>query len=196
MNAYLATQFSGPVIQAIADGLQASFDATAPLIAYWSTMDLSTATGPELDFMGEIAGFPRPLVPQDFFGLNTFHLGDSALWEQTSTSTGLGDTGDPTVGGQLGDVFPAVSSSMPDSWYRQMIPILAELKYYGITLYTVDLVVGTIAAISSVTYTIAQLANGDVKVTFGSAVSYPFLWILNNAFPKYETTFVVTIANP
>jgi hypothetical protein len=196
MNTFLARQFSGPVIQAVADGLQASFDATASLIAYWNALDLSSATGPELDFMGQIAGYHRPLVPIQFLSPNVFTLGNSALWEQVNVLTGLGDTTNPTIGGQLASVFGSVNSLMPDSWYRQIIPLVAQVKYYGLTLYTIDLVVGNIAALAGVTYLLSYKTNGDVVVTFSATITYMLLWVLQAVFSEYETSCVVTIVNP
>jgi hypothetical protein len=196
INPYLATQFSGPCIQSCAGGIQASFDAMSPLISYWTLLSLSTATGPELDFMGALAGFPRPNVPSQFVSLNMFTLGTAGGWETLDSTHGLGDSSNPSVGGQLGSSQGMINNPMPDSWYRVMIPLMAILKYYGITLFSVDQLVGTVAISQGTTYVLSYVANGDINCTLAVDISYPPLWILQQAFNYYETDCTVTVINP
>jgi hypothetical protein len=177
-------------------GIQTSYDATASLISYWSTLNLALASGTELSFMGILAGFPRPDVPPTFLTLNQFLFGAAAGWETLNPLSGLGDVNNGTIGGQLGSSLGASNNPMPDSWYRLMVPLMAALKYYGITLYTVDLLMGTIAALQGTTYVLAYSPNGDITCTFAVDIAYPALWILQQAFNYYETDCVVTVINP
>jgi hypothetical protein len=195
LNANLAVQFSGPVIQAVIDGLQESHDAQLPLFGYWSTLAIATASSSDgtLDFIGELAGFPRPLVPMEFFSLNMFHLSESALWEQKSSLTGLGSVYFPGLGGQLGSVFPSALYQMPDGWYRALIPMAAQLKYYGLTLYTIDL----LASFSGTTYLITFDAGvgPDITLTFDTDVGFPTMWLLQELFDKYATGTQIDVVN-
>jgi hypothetical protein len=193
---YLAWQFSGDVIQSCVEGVQASFDATASLISYWNLLSLSTASGGELDFMGALAGFPRPLVPPNFTSPNLFTYGAAAGWETVDVQTGFGSTANPGTGGQYVSAIGSIANPMPDSWYRVAIPLVALLKYYGITLYSVDQLVGGIAALYGTTYTFAYAANGDILAAFVAHIPYPALWTLQKIFNYYETDCVVFLSSP
>jgi hypothetical protein len=196
MNTYLATQLSGDVVQGTIEGMQDSYDATAAIIAYWTDLTLTSATGTYLDFMGCVAGYPRPLVDDDFYGLNTFHFGDVADWEEISETTGLGDVYNAGTGGQLGSIYPSVSSVMPDSWYRLVIPMMAILGFYGLSVYSIDMVCSVVMALAGgISYTLSYKTNGDLVITWAAEISYPCLTILNNAMEKYETSCVVTVVN-
>lgn len=195
MNADISPQLSGPIVQAIMDGISQSFHAVDMLLEYWRTLSADTAiVDADLDFIGQLAGYPRPLVPQDFFNLNVFHLSDSADWPQTSAFTGLGDSSDPGVGGLLGSVFPPATSIMPQVWYRQLIPLAAMAKFYGLTIETID----RLANWASDTYTIDYRVGykGDIDVNFATDIGYPKKWILDAIFQKYETSTVVRAVIP
>lgn len=188
MNAYIGPQFSGPVVQAVMDGIQASFDATDPLVQYWVDLDLSTAQGQELDFMGCLAGLPRPLVPSTFFA-GTFEFGDSGSWPHFDPTKGFGDTGDPTVGGIFGS---AASQPMPDADFRLAIPAAAVLKNYGLTIYSVDL----LGHWTGQPYTISFDADHDIVLTFLSSITTQQLWVLQLLFDRYGSEPQVVIVNP
>jgi hypothetical protein len=87
-NDYLAYQFSGPVIQAVADGF---LHAKRPspdtgqswidLVNYWANLSITTAQDVDgtLNFVGSLAGFSRPLVSNLFFFTSIFLFTDAAL---------------------------------------------------------------------------------------------------------------------
>jgi hypothetical protein len=195
LNEHLAVQLSGSVIQAVADGLQASHDAQLPLFDYWSGLSIATASSNDetLDFIGALAGYPRPIVPINFFSPNMLRLSAASLWRQSSNLTGLGSVYFPEMGGQLGSVFPSAEYQMPDGWYRALIPLASQLKYYGLTLYTIDL----LADFAQTTYAIAFHATvgPDIDLTFGTDVGYPTMWILQDLFDRYATGTQVNVVN-
>jgi hypothetical protein len=195
VNQNLSVQLSGPVIQSVIDGIQESNDARLTLYEFWSGLKISTAIGADgtLDFIGALAGFPRPLVPIDFFSLNVFHLSAAALWPQQSILTGLGSVYFPVMGGQLGSVFPSVLYEMTDSWYRTLIPLAAQLKYYGLTIYTIDLM----ASSTETTYLITfdGGTGPDINLTFNSDIGFQKLWLLQELFDKYATGTQVNVVN-
>ena len=189
-NTYIGSQFSGPVIQAMMDAILGSFQDTDDLVNYWKDLDLATAVGGELDFMGALAGFPRPLVPETFYP-GTFEFGDSASFPHFDTTKGLGDSTTPGVGGILGS---AISQPMDDANFRLLIPIAAILKYYGLTIYSVDL----LAHWTGVPYTIGFTDGNDedILLTFATEISTVQIWILTTLFDKYATEPTVVIVNP
>jgi hypothetical protein len=197
VNAYLAPQFSGALVQAVIDGIQASHDAQLPLLDYWRDLSLSTATGADgtLDFIGCLAGYPRPIVPSTFYSANVLTLSQAALYPQQSILTGLGSVYFPGIGGMLTSVFAAASATISDSWYQALIPLAAQIKYYGLTIYTVDLIA---SFVTGVNYTIAFNNGGagpDINLTFATDIGYQRFWILEQIFAKYATSVQVNVVN-
>lgn len=195
MNAYLAQQFSGAAIQAVIDGLQQAHDAYLPMIDAWADLSIATASGVDgtLDFIGCLAGYPRPIVPATFSSPNVFTLSQAALYPQYSILTGLGSVLFPGNGGLLTSVFAAASSTISDAWFRVLIPLAAQIKYYGLTIYTVDLV----ASFTGVAYTIGFHGGTgpDIDLTFNTDIGYQKFWILEQIFDKYSTTVQVNVVN-
>lgn len=194
-NPNLAVQFSGPVIQAVVNGIQASHDAQLPLLSYWSLLSIVTAQDVDgtLDFVGELVGYPRPLVAADFF-TSQFHFGHSSSFPQFSATSGFGSTAVPGEGGVLGSVFPSTSSVIPAGYYQQILPLAAQLRYYGLTLQIIDLLAAW--AGQGTGYTIMFLASGDITVTFAATIPYTFYDMLQYLYDLYETAPVVTVINP
>ena len=188
MNTYISYQFSGKIFQAVADGIQASFDATRVLVEYWRDLDLTNAQDFELAFMGALAGIPWPLVPQTYFG-NVFEFDDAAAFPEFNVHKGFGDVYDPTVGGILGS---GELTPMPSADYRRLIPLAAQLKYYGLTIYTVDL----IASWTGVGYTIGFDADNDILLAFATRITTVQIFILELLFGMYESCPRVVIVNP
>lgn len=210
MNPYLALQFSGPVVQAVADGILQSHEAILPLLEYWRDLSISTAhdTDDTLNFVGELVGFPRPLASEDFFSGNVFHFGSAATWETVDDAIGLGTVSDLTIGGVLTSAFPGTTSVLPADWYRELLPLVALVKYYGLTIETLD----KLAQWAYSTYTIvfrspnpneAAIAswalNDSDPLTMGmtfKAAAAQRLWAMNDSDPSSLTMEFQTTAIP
>lgn len=143
-STFLSSQLSGPVVQAVIQGLQNAIQEPLGLVNYWSTLSILTAQDADgtLDYVGALSGFPRPLVSNVFFSTFLLILTDSAFWTPgfIDLTYGLSDAALwPTgPGGELDTAIPAVTNIMPAAWYQQLIPTFATAKYGGLTVSVVD----------------------------------------------------------
>jgi hypothetical protein len=92
-NAYLAYQFSGPVVQAVVDQMLASIQAPESLMTYWAGLTIGTAQDVDgtLNFVGALCGYPRPLVSDVFFFTYMFLFTDAALPSAITFPYGFAD---------------------------------------------------------------------------------------------------------
>jgi hypothetical protein len=90
---YLSSQFSGPVVQATVQGMLNAIQEPLALIQYWSALSIATAQDVDatLDYVGELVGYPRPLVTNVFTNQYLLILSDAALPPVDSIPYGLGD---------------------------------------------------------------------------------------------------------
>lgn len=99
-NTYLGPQFSGPIIQALADAILHQKrpnpdlgNSWIDLVNYWANLSIATALDVDgtLNFVGALAGFPRPLVSDVFFFTFILILADANLPTAISFPYGLSD---------------------------------------------------------------------------------------------------------
>ncbi len=114
-------------------------------------------------------------------------------------STGLDDTTyTPAVNapynynpsaGVFDTALPLSSNIMPALWYRQLLPIFAEIEYYGLSIYTVDLLAAwALGAGGGTTYTITRDQYNNIVVIFGgSGITAPALYAANAVVQAVET---------
>lgn len=173
----LSKQFTGPVVQAVIQGLQAAIDEPKALEQYWSTLSILTAQDVDgtLNYVGALSGFPRPLVSNVFFSTFLLILTDAALWTPglIDLTYGLSDAALwPTgPGGELDSAIPAVTNIMPAAWYRQLLPTFATAKRGGLTISSVD--------------ALASWAN-----TQGGGTGYRLVWDQFDNVAVIFTTFI------
>jgi hypothetical protein len=198
MNAYLAQQFSGPVVQAVVGGLEQSFDDTAALLAYWTSLSIATASDVDgsLNYIGSLAGFPRPMVSYVFTVTNLLQFFDANL-AMGASNFGLDDANTPGVAGQFDNASPLSSALMPASWYQSMLVPWAQVKYSGLTLRNVDVVAAWGNTVGGGTgYTIAWSSYGSVRVTYKTAIDIRALWVVNLIFSTAQTLPLVVAQQP
>jgi len=200
-NANLAYQFSGAVIQAIADALQASRDAELTLTNYWAALDIDTAQDVDgtLDFVGLLCGYPRPLVSSIFFETDIFEFVDALLPLETGRyDIGFADVNNPGLGGgEFDDVAPLPTNIMPAVWYRSILPLAARVRKNGLTLSVIDeLGEWAVTNGGGSSYTITFTTYEDILVTFTTAIDERALTVLNMLFTAYQTSPQVTAQQP
>ena len=199
-NAYLTPQLNGRVIQATIDGIQAAVQAPLPLVAYWGALSIATAQDVDgtLDYVGILVGYPRPIVSNIFFLATPLILADATLTEVDSIPSGLSDaTGDMLIGGELDTAIGSVGNIMPADWYRQLLPIFAQAKYLGLTLYVVDLIAAWANTAGSGTgYTIKRDAYNNINVVFTTSIDPRALYLANMTVAAIETLPLVTYQEP
>lgn len=173
---YYPKQMNGPVISAncIAVGNETS-DAKA-IEDYLYGLSIATAQETELDNIGRIIGYLRPVVPEGFEAENIMLLGTYDPFTQDE-SIGL-STVDSQVGGELSTIVLSETNYMDLGTYRRFLTSMAILKRYGITLKSVD----KIAALVSLNYELEINEDADIVINFQENIGYKNLWILTQLF--------------
>ena len=207
-NTTLWSQLSGPVAQSVIQGIQNALNEDLPLINYWGTLSLLTAQDVDgtLDYVGDLAGYPRPLVSNIFFG-NTqpFLFIDVSQYPMQNILMGFSDSATWTAtpyapsnpGGWLDTALPSVSNIMPAAYYQQLIPIFAQIKYNGLSIAGVDALASWANTNGGGTgYTIARDAYNNVWVTFTTYIAVTCLQIVNMIVAALETLPLVVFQEP
>lgn len=172
---YYPKQMNGPVLSAncIAVGNEAS-DAQA-IEDYLYGLSIATAQETELENIGRIIGYLRPVVPEGFDAENIMLLGTLPLAQEETI--GL-STVDAQIGGELSTIVLSDTNYMDLGTYRRFLNSMAILKRYGITLKSVD----KIASLVSLNYELEIDENADIVIHFQENIGYKNLWILTQLF--------------
>lgn len=189
MNSYLAKQFSGKYIQATINGIQQSFDACKNLTDYFENLSLDTAGEKELENIGLLIGYPRPVIPNGF-NRRLFTFGASSSAPQYSVEHGFGSV-HTTNGGFFDSIHAVNTALLPLNYYREVLKRIAYIKYYGISIFTIDL----IANLAGKPYTISYNAYQDIVVTYSEEVYTEYIWLYNSVFEAFTTMPQVLIKN-
>ena len=200
-NPYLWPQLSGPIAQAVVTGIQNAFQEPLPLIQYWSTLSILTAQDVDgtLNYVGALSGYPRPLVGDIFYNALLLILVDANLPPTNSTTYGLSDaaTWPSGPGGQLDTALPISTNEMPATWYQQMLPIVAQAEYYGLSLQIVDILAAWANTNGGGTgYTILRDSYNNIVVVFTSYTDPMTLYIANLVVQALETLPLVVFEEP
>jgi hypothetical protein len=191
MNEYLNRHFSGDYCQAVIDGIQSSFDDTDRVTEYLKNIDLDTAYETDVEFIGMLIGFPRPSVPTGLDEIS-FLFGSEASYPQADTNTGFGSSSDPEKGGHLSSVFYVKTNLLPMPLYRQILKIIANIKYNGLSLTAID----QLAAISGLNYTFSWDTDVDLNITFDTTLPTNYIWLFEKVFELFCTAPQILIVNP
>lgn len=179
-------QMNGPVISAFGNAVDEELSEAQFIENYLYGLSIRTAQATELDNIGRIIGYVRPLVPQGFNTENLFIFGNLPMIQEPSNGF---STIDSTIGGRLSSIYGGETGFMPDDLYRQLLTQIAFLKRYGITLVSVD----KICSVINQNYTISWNENKDIEVKFNESIGYKNLWILTKIFYSIATSPQVLI---
>ncbi len=177
---FLPGQMNGPVINSVMAGLEDRLKDSETIIDYLYKLSIQTAQEDELETIGCIVGYPRPLVPEGFNQENVLVLGTLPL--TTDELDGLA-TIDSEVGGRFTSVKKSDSDYMSLGLYRRFLDKVAYIKRYGITIYSID----QIARLVSNDYTIEWNENHDIVLNFGTNIGFKNIWILSSLFYRLCT---------
>jgi hypothetical protein len=185
---YLPKQMNGPVLNSVLAAIEDGLEDSKEIERYLYTLSINTANEADLQSIGCIIGYPRPLVPEGFNDENTLVLGTLPI--ATDINIGLS-----TINSEIGGVFASVKQSknnyMDLNLYRALLNKVAYIKRYGITLYSVD----EIAKLVSNEYEIKWNANHDVVINFTQSIGYKNIWVLTNLFSRIATEPQVLITS-
>ena len=187
-NRLYPQQMNGPVISANGNSVDARFEDAEAIEEYLYGLSIDTADDTELDNIGRIIGYPRPLVPEGFNAENIMLLGPVPL--ETDPEIGLASV-DFQIGGELSTVVPDDTNYMNTGMYRKFLKSVARLKRYGITLKSVD----QIAATLSDNYTISYTEDADILIEYGENIGFKNIWILTQLFYRIATAPQVLVTS-
>ena len=177
---FLPRQMNGPVINSVMAGLEQRLSDAEYIENYLYNLSILTAQEDELESIGCIIGYPRPLVPEGFNEENLLILGTVPI--STDELVGLS-----TINSEIGGRFSTIKKSETDyislALYRVLLDKVAYIKRYGVTLYSVD----KIASLVSNEYTITWNEYSDIEIYFTRNIGYKNVWILTQLFNRLST---------
>lgn len=187
---YLPKQMNGPVINSVMSGLEDQLQDAEAIEDYLYNLSILTAQETELENIGKIIGYPRPLVPTGFEQEYVFLF--TTLPMEQDVTLGFSQV-DGEVGGRLVSQDASETNYMSLGLYRKFLDKVAYIKRYGVTLYSVD----QIARLIDDDYTLSWNADKDISLVFNSPIGFQNLWILSNLFFKFATApqVIVTTAD-
>lgn len=179
-NRLYPRQMNGPVISANGMAVDAEFADAQTIERYLYNLTLDNAEETELENIGRIIGFPRPLVPEGFNNENTLLLGPVPI--ESDPDVGLASV-ENMSGGELASIVPTATDYMSLGSYRKLLKGVAYIKRYGITLKAID----EIAKEVSNNYTISFTENQDIKISFSDNIGYKNIYMLTRIFYRTAT---------
>lgn len=185
-NRLYPKQMNGPVISANGEAVNSGFEDAEAIEKYLYELSIDKAEETELENIGLIIGYPRPLVPEGFNSENVLLLGPVPL--ETDPDIGLASV-DNMTGGELSSVVSSETNYMGLGNYRKFLKGMAYLKRYGITLKVIDEIVSSI----SNNYIISYTAEKDILVLFQENIGFKNIWILTQLFYRIATAPQVLI---
>lgn len=183
---YVPRQMNGPIINSLFMGMEEELNHSETIIDYLENLSIAKAQETELESIGCLVGFPRPLVPDGFNEENVMLLGTVPL--EKDKSIGLSQI-DSEIGGRLSTIEKSNTGFMDLGTYRKLLEKVAEIKRYGITLKSVDDIAQTV----STDYTIEWDEYGDILIKYSKSIGYKNVWLLTQLFLRICTEPQVTI---
>lgn len=178
---YLPKQMNGPVVNSVMAALEDRLRDSKAIEDYLYSLSIETAQETELENIGRIVGYPRPLVPIGFEQENVFLFTQLPFYQDTEI--GLSQVSGE-VGGRLTGQDASETNYMNLGLYRKFLDKVAYIKRYGVTLYSVD----RIAKLIDDDYTVEYNEDKDIVVTFAHSIGFQNLWILSTLFLKLATS--------
>lgn len=185
---YLPKQMNGAIVNGVMAGFENELAEANSIIDYLYSLSIATAQETELENIGLIVGYPRPLVPDGFEQENLFIFTNLPM--QQDNTIGFSNISSD-VGGRLSSLEASQTNYMSLSMYRKFLDKIAYIKRYGITLYSVDM----IAKLITDNYTLTYNENKDLVINFGENIGYKNVWVLTNLFYRLATSPQVIIMN-
>lgn len=190
VNEYLPKQYNGPVINALATAIENEFKDADAAAEYLHGLSIRTAQETELENIGLILGYPRPLVPEGMNSDGLFLFGFLPIEEDEEI--GFSDTSNVSnVGGKFASTEPSSGDYLGLGFYRQMLQWIAYIKRYGLTLYAID----RITAVISDDYELSWNTIGDIIIQFNNNIGARNLWLITNLFARFAVLPQVIIRN-
>lgn len=185
---YLPSQMTGPVVNSVMKALDDELSDADTIINYLYNLSIANAQETELESIGCIIGYPRPLVPDGFNQENLLLLGTVPI--ATDPEVGLSSVGE-NYGGTLTALGSDSGNYMSLGMYRDFLKKISYIKRYGLTLKSID----NIAALVSTDYELIIEENSDITIAYNTQIGYKNLWILTQLFRRIATNPQVLITS-
>lgn len=185
---YLPKQMNGPVICATAQAQDQELKDADAIADYLYNLSIDTAQETELENIGRIIGYVRPLVPEGFNSENVLLLGPLPI--ESDPTIGLAAV-DSRIGGELTSLAAKEIEFMSLGVYRKFLKAMAILKRYGITISSIDKIVSIVDR----DYTISYNEDKDIVVNFNHSIGFKNIWILTQIFYRIATAPQVLITS-
>lgn len=179
-NKHYPAQMNGPIISANGKSFNDEFSESEEVIKYLHDLSINTAQETELENIGRIIGYPRPLVPDGFTDENIFIYGTTPL--ESDAMIGLGTVG-TEIGGQLSTIETKDNNKMDLGIYRKLLSKIAVIKRYGLTIASIDKIAATI----SPNYTITWTEDHDILINYSDLIGFKNVYILTQLFYRLAT---------
>lgn len=186
---YYARQMNGPILSANAEALDQELNDAKAIEHYLYNLSIDTARETELENIGRIIGYLRPLVPEGFNSENVLLFGSLPLTQDEDI--GLGTIGS-SVGGQLSTIQTSDTNYMSLGVYRKFLKAMAELKRYGITIKAIDFIASSISQNYDIEW---GEDTQDIIITFHENIGFKNIWILTQLFYRIATEPQVMIVS-
>ena len=180
-NKYYARQMNGPVLSATGAALEEELTDAKAIENYLYRLSIDTAKETELENIGRIIGYLRPLVPEGFDSENVLLIGNLPLVQDEEI--GLTTVGS-NIGGQLSTIQLSDTNYMSLGVYRKFLKAMAELKRYGVTLKSVDFIASTVSENYDIEW---DEDTQDLIITFHDNIGFKNIWILTQLFYRIAT---------
>ena len=186
---YYARQMNGPILSANAEALDQELNDAKAIEHYLYNLSIDTARETELENIGRIIGYLRPLVPEGFDSENVLLFGSLPLTQDEDI--GLGTVGSQ-VGGQLSTIQTSDTNYMSLGVYRKFLKAMAELKRYGVTIKAIDFIASSISQDYDIEW---DEDTQDIIITFHENIGFKNIWILTQLFYRIATEPQVMIVS-
>lgn len=178
---YYARQMNGPILSANAEALDQELNDAKAIEHYLYNLSIDTAQETELENIGRIIGYLRPLVPEGFDSENVLLFGTLPLTQDEDI--GLGTVGS-NVGGQLSTIQISETNYMSLGIYRKFLKGMAELKRYGVTLKSIDFIAASVSQNYDIEW---DEDTQDIIINFHENIGFKNIWILTQLFYRIAT---------
>ena len=186
---YYARQMNGPILSANAEALDQELNDAKAIEHYLYNLSIDTARETELENIGRIIGYLRPLVPEGFDSENVLLFGSLPLTQDEDI--GLGTVGS-SVGGQLSTIQTSDTNYMSLGVYRKFLKAMAELKRYGVTIKAIDFIASSISQNYDIEW---DEDTQDIIINFHENIGFKNIWILTQLFYRIATEPQVMIVS-
>lgn len=162
-NKYFIKQLYGTRIRGVVTAIENFLNINKPLLDYFSTLSIDSAQDKNLETIGRLMGFVRPIVNTQDFAETLFRFtetyGDDSLAGFAVTYS--------TSGGGLYDFLEPQYAYLNIEEYRKVLKAIAEIGYSK-SIQMLD----RIAAIYDTSYLIEWDSHGDITITLNTAGVY------------------------